>query len=204
MSVETRLAGLPGPVRGVARSVLRALTLAHRVRHHGRLVCGKDVVILGRLQLRQGTRLALGDRVRVSRGVVVNGGGEVVVGPDTLLNGCWIGAATRVQVGARCLLSDCSITDNDFHELDPSRRHDPPGPRTRAPVTLEDNVWVGAQAWVLKGSHVGRDSVVSAASVVRGDVPPAVVVLGNPAQVVKQLRPTAPPMSAEASDEATG
>lgn len=204
MGVETRISSLPRPLRSPVRLVLRALTLAHRVRYRGRLVCGEDVVVLGGLRIEQGTRLVLGDRVRVRRGVVVNGGGEVVVGSDTLLNGCWIGAVTRVEVGQGCLLSDCSITDSDYHELDPARRHLPPGPRTRSPVVIEDNVWIGAQAWVLKGSRIGRDSVVSAVSVVRGAVPPAVVVLGNPAEVVKHLRPAppAPPLEAWASRSA--
>ncbi|TIC82009.1 acyltransferase [Nocardioides sp. GY 10127] len=171
---------------------MRAVVAGYQLRYGRRLVLGRDVVILGGLKIQQGTTLHLGDGVRVRRGVLVNGGGEIHVGADTLLNGCWIGATTRVDVGRRCLVSDCFISDSDFHNLDPAERHLPPGPRTRAPIVIEDNAWIGAQAWVLKGSRIGRDSVVSAASVVRGEVPPAVVVVGNPAQVVKQLRPSVP------------
>ncbi|MCL8027265.1 hypothetical protein [Nocardioides bruguierae] len=180
---------LPAPARALVHLGLRAVTRAYRLRYGRRLVVGEDVIIFGGLKLQQGTTLHLGDRVRVRRGVIVNGGGEVHVGADTLLNGCWIGATTRVDVGRRCLVSDCFVTDSDFHNLDPAERHLPPGPRSRKPVVIEDNVWIGAQAWVLKGSRIGRDSVVSAVSVVRGEVPPAVVVLGNPATVVKHLPP---------------
>jgi len=199
MATEHRLQQLPRPARSAARWVLRVITLSYRLRYGRRLRCGRDVVILGGLRIMQGTTLVLGDRTRVRRAVVVNGGGVVTVGADTLLNGCWIGAATKVSIGDRCLVSDCFITDNDFHNLEPWLRHEPPGQRTRSPIRIEDNVWVGAQAWVLKGSSIGRDSVISAATVVRGEVPPGVVVVGNPAVVVKHLaaEPSAAPEPAE-------
>lgn len=187
MATEDRISRLPAPLRAVARWLLGAIRTAYRIRHPRTLSYGNDVVILGRLKLAQGTRLVLGDRVRVRGRVIVNGGGLVTVGADTLLNGCWIGARTTVTVGAGCLISDCDITDSDFHNLDPERRHLPPDERTQRPVNIADNVWVGAQALVLKGTTVGRDSVVGAGSVVRGDVPPGVVVIGNPARIVKHL-----------------
>ena len=190
MAFTERIDRLPGPLRPVAWGVLSAVTLAHRVRHPRTLTCGDRVVILGRLRIAQGTRVVLGDRVRVRGRVIINGGGTVTVGPDTLLNGCWIGARTSVRVGAGCLVSDCDITDSDFHNLEPARRHQPPDDRTQRPVELGDNVWVGAHALVLKGTRVGRDSVVGAGAVVRGDVPPSVVVVGNPAEVVKHLDET--------------
>lgn len=189
MAAEDRIDRLPAPIRPLARAVLAALRTFYRLRHPRTLVCGDDVVILGRLKIAQGTHLVLGDRVRVRGRVIVNGGGVVTVGPDTLLNGCWIGARTSVTVGAGCLISDCDITDSDFHNLDPARRHLPADERAQRPVTLEDNVWVGAHALVLKGSTVGRNSVVGAGAVVRGEVPSDVVVVGNPAQVVKHLSP---------------
>jgi acetyltransferase-like isoleucine patch superfamily enzyme len=55
-------------------------------------------------------------------------------------------------------------------------------------VTISDNVWVGLSALVLKGSTVGKDSVVGAGSVVRGQVPPGVVVAGDPPQILKRFK----------------
>lgn len=153
-----------------------------------RLEIGRGVMFIGRLRLRQGTRLSIGDRTRVRGTVIVNGGGSVVVGADSLLNGCWILAADSVRLGERCLVSDCGITDNDFHNPDPSLRHETAKPDTRAPVTIGDNVWLGTHALVLKGVHIGEDSLVGAGAVVRRDVPAAAVVAGNPAQVVRSFR----------------
>ena len=175
-------------LRGTAVKAVFALRRRWYTARYPGLVVGKGVMFIGSLRLQRGTRLVLGDRVRVRKNVRVYGGGSVTVGADTLLNGCWIIAAESVTIGARCLVSDAGITDNDFHNLPPRQRHDPPSARSRAPVVIENNVWVGAHALVLKGSHIGHDSAVGTGAVVRAQVPPRVVVSGNPAVVVKQFR----------------
>lgn len=55
------------------------------------------------------------------------------------------------------------------------------------PVTIGNSVWIGGGATILPGISIGDRSVVGAGSVVTRDVPPGVVVAGNPARVVKQL-----------------
>jgi acetyltransferase-like isoleucine patch superfamily enzyme len=52
---------------------------------------------------------------------------------------------------------------------------------------IEDDVFVGMQSIILKGVTIGSGSVVGAGSVVTRNVPPGVVVAGNPAQVIKKL-----------------
>jgi acetyltransferase-like isoleucine patch superfamily enzyme len=177
---------VPPLVRPVIAGVFVARRAWYRVRYP-RLRIGRDAVLLGRIRIRRGTRVHLGDRVRIRKLVSFTGGGTVTVGSDTLLNGCWIIAASRVEIGEFCLISDCGITDNDYHHLDPQRRHDPPTSSTTAPVTVGRNVWIGLRALVLKGVSIGADSVVGAAAVVRSDVPARCVVAGNPAQVVKRF-----------------
>jgi acetyltransferase-like isoleucine patch superfamily enzyme len=111
-------------------------------------------------------------------------------------SGCYIGhqvsisVASSVIIGNHCLIADrVMISDNDGHPLDPvARRMGLPVPdEDVAPVVLEDDVWVGSRAVILKGVKVGTGSVVGAGAVVTRDVPPFVVVAGNPARVVKQL-----------------
>jgi acetyltransferase-like isoleucine patch superfamily enzyme len=58
---------------------------------------------------------------------------------------------------------------------------------TAAPVAIERNVWIGAAATVLPGVRIGADSVVGAGAVVTGDIPPATLVAGVPARVVRSL-----------------
>jgi maltose O-acetyltransferase len=52
---------------------------------------------------------------------------------------------------------------------------------------IEDDVWIGANAIILKGVTIGARSIVGAGAVVSRDVPPDCVVAGNPARVVKEL-----------------
>ncbi|WP_198412599.1 acyltransferase [Nocardioides mangrovicus] len=176
---------LNGPTR-VAVGVVFALRRRWYTARYRSLTLGEGVMILGPLRIKHGTRVELGARVRV-RGLSVKGGGTVTVGSDTLLNGCWLIAQEQVTIGRECLISDCGITDTDYHNLRPEDRHRPPLSATRAPVEIGDNVWVGLRALLLKGSTVGSDSVVAAGAVVRGSVPPRVVVSGNPADIVKRF-----------------
>ncbi len=52
-------------------------------------------------------------------------------------------------------------------------------------VTIEDDVWIGARAVILRGVRIGRGSVVGAAAVVTRFVPPYAIVAGNPAKVIR-------------------
>jgi acetyltransferase-like isoleucine patch superfamily enzyme len=68
---------------------------------------------------------------------------------------------------------------------DPERRIDEQGVSTSL-ITIEDDVWIGANSTVLAGVTIGRHSIVAAGSVVTRSVPPYSVCAGAPAKVVKQ------------------
>lgn len=178
MGSTTRRHGL------LLRTVFTVKRGYYRLRYP-RLQLGDDVEIRGRVRLRRGVRVTIGDRTRLNKLVRFAGPGEVQIGADCLLNATWIGSWTTVEVGDRCLLSDCELMDNDFHNLPPQLRHEPATPLTRAPISVGENVWIGAHALVMKGVRIGRDSVVGAGTIVRTDVPDGVVVVGNPQQIVK-------------------
>ncbi|MGC8832834.1 MAG: acyltransferase [Armatimonadota bacterium] len=125
-------------------------------------------------------------------------------------SGCYIGhqvsisVASSVAIGNHCLIADrVMISDNDGHPLDPAaRRMGLPVPdEDVAPVVLEDDVWVGSRAVILKGVRIGTGAVVGAGAVVTRDVPPFVVVAGNPARVIKQLEFGSEAVSAAAQEE---
>jgi acetyltransferase-like isoleucine patch superfamily enzyme len=70
------------------------------------------------------------------------------------------------------------------HPLEPDQRR---AYITAEPITIDQNVWIGASATVLPGVHIGAGSVVAAGAVVTHDVPPATLVAGVPARVVRSL-----------------
>jgi acetyltransferase-like isoleucine patch superfamily enzyme len=108
------------------------------------------------------------------------------IGRGARLNGCTLIAADRIEIGADCVLGSCEVRDHEPYTLAvSSRRRAAPA----APVIVEDNVWVGGQVFIAPGVRIGRNSVVGIHAAVFEDVPPNVVVAGNPARVVRPLPP---------------
>lgn len=75
------------------------------------------------------------------------------------------------------------IQDSDYHTV--YREDGMPKPET-LPIVIEDNVWIGACAIILKGVTLGEGCVVAAGAVVTKNVPASSLVAGNPARVIKQ------------------
>ena len=71
------------------------------------------------------------------------------------------------------------------HPLDPELRR--AKWEAAEPIEIGPNAWVGGGAIVLPGVTIGENSVVGAGAVVTHDVPPDVVVVGNPARVLRSL-----------------
>ncbi|MBI3802219.1 MAG: acyltransferase [Nitrospirae bacterium] len=144
--------------------------------------------------------LTIGDRVKVYTWTTFNvePSGRVEVGDDSILVGAVLMCAERIRIGKRVILSyHVTIADCDFHPLDPDLRKEDairnaPGgdpnqrpPLVTSPVVVEDDVWVGIGAIILKGVRLGRGARVGAGAVVTSDVPPGASVAGNPAKWVR-------------------
>lgn len=71
------------------------------------------------------------------------------------------------------------------HPLDAERRNQ--GLEYAWPVTIGDDVWIGGGVTILPGVTIGEGSVIGAGAVVRHDVPPGVLVAGNPARVIRPI-----------------
>lgn len=91
---------------------------------------------------------------------------------------------TSITVGEDCLLSsDIRIVTGDSHSI-----VDSSGERTNTSqsITIENHVWIGARVLCLKGTHISKDSVVGAGSLLTSRfVLPNVVIAGSPARVLK-------------------
>ena len=117
---------------------------------------------------------------------------ELVVGDHTFIghNVCF-SVSDSIRIGNHCLIaSDVQLSDYDGHPVDADRRRagDPTPPENIRPIVIGNDVWIGTNALILKGVEIGDRSIVGAGAVVARDVPPDVVVAGNPARIVKHLR----------------
>lgn len=151
---------------------------------------GSDIVLGKRVELFSDPRaVALGICHPVTLSTC-NSSARLYIGDGTGMSGGTICAAASVSVGCNVLIGpNCLIVDSDFHSLDPEARRIP-GDRGRSrPVVIEDDVFIGANALVLKGSHIGRGSVIGAGSVVVGVVPAGVIAAGNPARAIREVLP---------------
>jgi acetyltransferase-like isoleucine patch superfamily enzyme len=148
--------------------------------------------------------LVLGDRVKVYTWTDFNvePDGAIEVGDDSILVGAVFMCAKSIRIGRRVVVSyNVTIADSDFHPRDPElRRADaianaPGGDRTHRPaviarpVAIDDDVWIGIGAIILKGVRVGRGARIGAGAVVTKDVPPGATVIGNPARVTEGAPP---------------
>jgi len=114
-------------------------------------------------------------------------GARISVGSGTTIsNNTQVFSVQSVTIGAHCLIGDAVlIMDSDFHDLTAEGRHSLPA--ATAAVVLEDNVFIGSRAIILKGVTIGKDSVIGAGSVVVRSIPPGVIAAGNPAKVIRSL-----------------
>ncbi len=116
-----------------------------------------------------------------------NAMGDVVIGDHTRigLHNTIIGP---VKIGSHVNLAQGITVTALNHNFDNEElRIDQQGVSTRG-VTIDDDVWIGANAVVLPGVNIGRHSVVAAGAVVNKDVPPYSLVAGVPAKIIKSLR----------------
>lgn len=130
-----------------------------------RMTLGKNVMIDEGVRFDRPENVQVGSNAFIGRGSFVHGGGGVSIGNDVL-----IGPGVKIWT-----------TDHRFDSRAlPMRQqgHD------FGPVSIGDDVWLGANAVVLKDVTIGEGAVVAAGSVVTKDVPPYAVVAGVPARQI--------------------
>ena len=112
--------------------------------------------------------------------------GEVEIGAKTVIGQeCTISAYRHVRIGEQCVIADRAMfIDFDHGVVEVERPIRLQGIYMRE-VEVGNNVWVGYGACVLRGSHVGDNSIVGTSTVVTRDLPANAVVAGIPARIVR-------------------
>lgn len=129
----------------------------------GSIVVGRCAFFPGvRLECWRNARIEIGDGTYLNRNTEIVALGSVTVGRD-----CMIGR-------------DVIVMDSDQHAL--------PGQALAIePVVIEDRVWIGARAMVLKGVTIGHDSVIGAGAIVTRSIAPFSVAVGQPARAIRTV-----------------
>ena len=126
--------------------------------------------------------------------------GRVIIGDYCYFTNALLLCELELRIGSYVMMGwNSSIADSDFHPIDPAERIadaiacSPLGkgrPRpaiAKRPVIIEDHVWIGPNATILKGVRIGEGAFIEPGSLVTRDVPPRARVLGNPAQIIGEV-----------------
>lgn len=112
----------------------------------------------------------------------------IKIGNNGWLSGAMIHSRNKIIIGDNCMISyGVIIMDNNSHNpsINPVIRRT--GKITDSPVIIGNNVWIGMRSIILKGVHIGDNSIIAAGSVVITDVPSNQLFGGNPAKFIKIL-----------------
>lgn len=117
-----------------------------------------------------GKNIRLGRRVFINAGCSFQDQGGITIGDDTL-------------IGHRVILATLN------HGLRPEHRSN----LEPAPITIGQNVWIGAGSIILPGVTIGDNTIIAAGATVTKDIPPNVIAAGTPAKILKQIPPAEAP-----------
>ena len=156
----------------------------------GTVVSTSAIVFAG---TKLGARVVVGDGARVRERCVI--GDDVVSGSGSRVeNDTTIGARTKVQAEAyitaystleeEVFIAPCVVTTNDDFMGRTEKRFE----LVKGP-TIRRGARVGGGAVLCPGVEIGEEAFVGAGAVVTKDVPPRVVVVGNPARVLREVPP---------------
>lgn len=169
---------------GQSRPRLWVRLILNRFFHHR----GKNSVVRlnARMDLFPFNKFSLGAKSIVEDFAVINNGvGDVFIG-----EGSGVGISTviigPVKIGNFSMTAQhvvISGLNHGYQDVSMPPRHQKV---TTQQITIDDNVWIGANCVVTAGVTIGKHSVIGAGSVVTRDIPPYSVAVGNPAKVIKQ------------------
>lgn len=123
----------------------------------------------------------------VGRFTIIQGSGHIVFGRNSFCGAyCVFGVNREILIGSHVMIADAvSIRDTDhvFEEVSlPMVRQG----IVSSSVVIEDDVWIGGGATILKGVHIGKGAIIAAGAVVTKDVAPYSIVGGVPAKLIRR------------------
>lgn len=122
--------------------------------------------------------------------IIARGEGKIHIGDGVGISGATVYARNKIVIEDHVLVgANTKIFDNDFHSLDAQERNVNDFTKLDCrPVHIGKNVFIGCNCLILKGTEIGANSIVGAGSVVCGKFPENVIIAGNPARVIKNLK----------------
>ncbi len=150
-------------------------------RFHSRL---DQALVIGSHCTMDGTQFAL------------HGAARVTIGDYCYFTNALLMCELEMRIGSFVVMGwNVAVADSDFHPISPAQRiadalaclpvgeGKPRPPVIKLPVIIEDNVWIGPMATILKGVRIGEGSFIEPGALITKDVPPRSRMMGNPARI---------------------
>lgn len=117
-------------------------------------------------------------------------GGQILVGDGTQIGrNAVLSACKNIFIGKKCLISyNVTMVDHDHDIFDPKIAPMDAGITEGKEIAVEDECFIGAHSFILKGARLGRHCVVGANSVVTKSFPAYSVIAGSPAKLIRNLK----------------
>lgn len=124
--------------------------------------------------------------------IIARGEAKIHIGNHVGMSGVTLYARKDITIGENTIIgANTKILDNDFHSLDVQERiHDIFEHLICEPIKIGNNVFIGCNCIILKGTQLGDNCIVGAGSVVQGRYEDNCVVAGNPAKIIKKITET--------------
>lgn len=129
---------------------------------------------------------SVGENVTITQPVSANWGKNTHLGDRVYANfNLCLVDDTTIHIGADAMIGPNVTIITGTHPLNPKTRRNKA--QYNLPVTIGENVWLGAGVTVLPGVTIGENSVIGAGSLVTKDVPSNVLAFGTPCKVIKSI-----------------
>lgn len=145
-----------------------------------------------RLRMQTGSRLLLESNILICSGTYISiwPGKTLEIGENTIIgHECYLNTKSGLKIGKNCIVGQGTrIMDYDGHpifHLDSKTPLDRYGGAT-APITIDDNVWIGFGVVIMKGVKIGTGSIIATNSWVTQDIKPNSFVAGSPARLIQE------------------
>ena len=126
------------------------------------------------------------DTVEILSPFMVDYGYNVEIGEGSFINhNVYLMDCAKIKIGKKCFIGPNSGFYTALHPMLVEPRNE--GLEMAKPITIADNVWIGADVTILPGVKIGAGSVIGAKSLVSKDIPAEVLAFGNPCKVVKSV-----------------
>ncbi len=124
-------------------------------------------------------------RIRCPAGFSITNEPESIILKSCLLSsgGLYLQAKNGIIIDSTVFIAPGVKIISSNHDINNLQQHS-----ESSPVTIHENVWIGANSIILPGVVIGPNSIIGAGSVVTKSIPQNVIAVGNPCKVVKSKK----------------